>query len=542
VPSPVKDATDDLLLAAILDDALAPLPSQNAAYAASAASQAAGLGVPIPLHDHALQQEMQDDAALAMILQGTPDAASLRRRHGAGGVASLGESGALTRVLQSLSSTRQGTQDTPRRDDATLARVLSGGLLSGRRTSGTSSARRDDAALSQVLEQLSPDDFSTRRDDDALARALGSQALGLEKSRVVLPHLVADVTEMLRQAKTPARAEVVAGGHGRGDRLNQLCNPVGLSVANDGTVFIADCGNCRILKIAAVPEGRARYDVGTESAVVAGGRENGYAWFEPVDVAFSEGQGDGEGSLLVTASGGVHLWGAQAPEGALIADGCLPSGLLLGGEGSLIFADALDHCVTRCAWRGGTALREVLIGTTKPEEGEVVASGDDLTRLHRPFGLAMDLEGAIIIADSGNHRIMRWLPGASEGEVVAGGRGRGPGLDQLNYPRSIVVERSGDILVADTFNHRILRWRIGASQGDVIFGGGPGSRLDQLNKPAALALAPGRGFGDRLLIADTGNHRVLSVNIPKAKGTALGAPTACQGGSPRGARRARSRR
>ncbi|CAE8586970.1 unnamed protein product [Polarella glacialis] len=504
----------DVLLAAILDDALVPrfdraghLADQSAALA-SAAVAAASAGMSFLAQPAFSHQDLRDDAALAVILQGA-DATPQRRRSPQRGHHS---SPSLGRVLERLASGSAGGY-TSRRDDASLSRALADGHHSARGRSGHLSARtsrRDDFALNRVLEQLKPDDFTSRRDDEVLARVLGGAgALTAKLPRTILPALVADVAELLHQARAPLRADVLAGGRGRGERLDQLCNPVGMTVSSDGTVLIADCGNCRVLRM--VPGAIEGQVVAGRGQPVDSMTDKGFSWFEPVDVAL-----DGAGSLLVTASGSLHLWGSQAPQGALIADGRLPSGMLLEGDGSMLFADALDHCVTRCSWQGGVAHREVVAGCPGHADGEVSA---DLDRLHRPFGLAIDHEGGLLIADSGNHRIIRWLPGARQGEVVAAGNGRGDRLDQLSYPRGVVAERSGSILVADTFNHRIMRWRKGATHGELVFGGHEhGCRLDQLNRPAALALAPGLPSGpdaseQSLLVADAGNHRVLRLPL-----------------------------
>ena len=444
---------DDILLKAILDDALEPIPGQWAGPCRTSSSAVGRPPSPQRL------QESRDDVALARIL------ASPQR--------SGPKSGALTRLLQSVDKTGRTASD----DDALLSALGSSARTSSR-------ARRDD--LSHLLEAMTPS-----ADDLALAKALG-QPPAPKLPRSILLSMVADVISQRAAKSEASRAEVFAGGRGRGLRLDQLCRPVGLTVANDGSVLVADCGNCRVLKFS----GPANV-----SAVLGGSRTHG--WFHPIDVAFSEA---GKGSVLVTAGNGVHLGSFHEQSLTLIADGCLPSGLALQHEGSLLFADAYDHCVVQCVWRGGAA-RRIVAGAASGQ----AAVGQDLTRLHRPFGIAAQADGAIYVADSGNHRIVRWMPGAGRGELIAGGRGRGHGLEQLNYPRGLVVDFNGDVLVADTFNHRIVRWRPGAGAGQLVFGGrGHGPQLDQLNRPTALALLRSTR---QLLIADSGNHRVLSLSL-----------------------------
>ena len=74
----------------------------------------------------------------------------------------------------------------------------------------------------------------------------------------------------------------------------------------------------------------------------------------------------------------------------------------------------------------------------------------------------------VVVVDQENHRVLLWRAGEVEGEVVAGGNGRGSRLDQLNYPQGVVVERDGSLLVDDHFNDRVVRWRAGAREGEVV--------------------------------------------------------------------------
>ncbi|CAE7400562.1 trim71 [Symbiodinium sp. CCMP2592] len=450
---------DDRLLKAILDDALDPIPGQWAGPCRTSSSIARHPPTPQRF------QESRDDVALSHIL------ASPRPKSGQ-------KSAALTRLLQSIDRTGRTASD----DDALLSAL---GWSSARTSSRAERARRED--LSHVLESLTP----SAKDDVALAKALGQPPPAPKLPRSILLSLVADMISNKMAKRRASNAEVFAGGRGRGARLDQLCRPVGLTVANDGSVFVADCGNCRLLKYS----GPA-----TVSAVLGG--PSTHSWFSPIDVTFSEA---GMGSVIVTAGSGVHLGSFQDQTLTLIADGCLPSGIALQQDGSLLFADAYDHCIVQCVWKGG-ALRRIVAGAASNQ----AAVGQDLSRLHRPFGIVTQADGAVFIADSGNHRIMKWMPGSSRGELVAGGNGRGRELNQLNYPRGITLDFNGDLLVADTFNHRILRWRQGASTGELVFGRDHGPKLDQLNRPTAVELLRSTR---QLLIADSGNHRILSVNL-----------------------------
>jgi sugar lactone lactonase YvrE len=105
---------------------------------------------------------------------------------------------------------------------------------------------------------------------------------------------------------------------------------------------------------------------------------------------------------------------------------------------------------------------------------------------------------------------MKWVEGAKQGIVVAGGQGKGNGLTQLSYPRGLVVDQLGTVYVADTGNDRIMRWVKGATQGSVIVGGNSaGGQSNRLYGPEGLSF-------DRhgnLYVVDNGNLRVQKFNI-----------------------------
>ncbi|CAF4965025.1 unnamed protein product [Rotaria magnacalcarata] len=107
---------------------------------------------------------------------------------------------------------------------------------------------------------------------------------------------------------------------------------------------------------------------------------------------------------------------------------------------------------------------------------------------------------------------MKWMAGAKQGIVVAGGQGQGSTLTHLSCPRGIAVDQLGTVYVADQGNNRIMRWPKGVTQGSVIIGrNGRGEQLNQLNQPFGLLF-------DRhgnLYVVGNGNHRVQKFNIDR---------------------------
>jgi DNA-binding beta-propeller fold protein YncE len=166
------------------------------------------------------------------------------------------------------------------------------------------------------------------------------------------------------------------------------------------------------------------------------------------------------------------------------------------GTHDLYIADSENHRVLR--WKWNAQVGELFCGGN--------GRGSGLHQLNEPKGLLLDPEGHLYIADVKNHRILRWKAGAQQAEVVAGNFGPGKKLNQLNWPHGIALDPDGDLFVSDHLNHRVVCWKKGATQGEVVAGkGGRGINPDQLDAPCGISF----DLHGKLLIADAGNHRVM---------------------------------
>jgi hypothetical protein len=145
-----------------------------------------------------------------------------------------------------------------------------------------------------------------------------------------------------------------------------------------------------------------------------------------------------------------------------------------------------------------------------------------------PFGIAM-IGGRFHVADTGNRRVLIWDGGLPEpgrpADVVLGqpdptgreeNRGGPVAADSFRWPHAFASSADGALLVADAGNHRLLRWDTPPDRdrpADAVLGqpdfetGTEFPYVPQINRmrfPYAIAT-----HGDDLAIADTANSRIL---------------------------------
>ncbi|CAF1684858.1 unnamed protein product [Rotaria magnacalcarata] len=98
--------------------------------------------------------------------------------------------------------------------------------------------------------------------------------------------------------------------------------------------------------------------------------------------------------------------------------------------------------------------------------------GGATNQLNLPFGLFIDDDQTMAIADFGNNRIIQWKNGdTTKGQVVAAGNGQGNGLNQLNKPSDVLIDKETDsVIICDWGNQRVVRWsrRSGTTQGEIL--------------------------------------------------------------------------
>jgi DNA-binding beta-propeller fold protein YncE len=263
----------------------------------------------------------------------------------------------------------------------------------------------------------------------------------------------------------PARAATFDGLHS-------------LAVAPDGNVYLADTWNCRIRKIDR-KTGIVTTFAGTGVKGYGGdGGPADRARFGNLYCAAFDPRGerlyladldnlriraiDMKTGVVTTVAGngkkGVPADGADARAAPLVD----PRAVAVDRKGNVYVLE-----------RGGHALRVVdrhgkirtVAGTGRPG---FTGDGGDARRaqLNGPKYVCIDPKDNVLICDTENHVIRKYLPGEAKIVRVAGtgkrgtaGLGGPPERCELNRPHGVAVHPSGDLFIADSGNLRVLRVR-----------------------------------------------------------------------------------
>jgi DNA-binding beta-propeller fold protein YncE len=201
-----------------------------------------------------------------------------------------------------------------------------------------------------------------------------------------------------------------------------------------------------------------------------------------------------------------------------------PSRLVADGAGNLYVTDSGNSAVRRVTPAGA-------VGTVAGDGtcGSADGSGA-LARFCRPRGIALDKDGNLWVADSGNHTLRRIDRDGKVGTVagtpgVCGSRdGRG-GSAQFCDPQDVGVDTWGNVYVVDTGNSTI---RMVNDKGDVSTLAGQAGSCAAVDGSAGVSrLCAPSGItvdGNDLYIADTGNSTIRRINLDNVTSTVAGVP------------------
>ncbi|MCW2994075.1 MAG: hypothetical protein JWQ18_1570 [Conexibacter sp.] len=257
----------------------------------------------------------------------------------------------------------------------------------------------------------------------------------------------------------------------------------------DGAVYVTDQGSHIVQQFA--PDGTWLRDIGTagtrpgeltamgavavtgdNQVVVADGGSNRIVRFDTTGGLIDSWGGPG------TALGKFHF-GAGGGNDAAAGGGLAASG------STLFIVDTGNDRVVRFSAGGGNGAEIVPPGTLQNPRGVAVRG----TRM--------------LVADDQHHRVAAFDTGGHLLASIGSGQGAGPG--QLNFPYGVAIDPQGRVFVADDMNQRIVRYSTPQTKYQYkARWGSYGTAPGQLAYPRGAAT---NGSGE-LYVANTGNDRI----------------------------------
>jgi hypothetical protein len=311
--------------------------------------------------------------------------------------------------------------------------------------------------------------------------------------------------------------------------------PRGVAVDNAGTVYVADSGNSTIRKVTSsgVVTTLAGNPGQSGSADGSGGTAQ---FYYPYGVAV-DGAGnvyvadlDNECIRKITSAGAVTTLAGTAIRQALTggvvisvtgsADGIggaaqfySPSGVAVDGAGSVYVADS-GNCTIRKVSISGVV---TTMAGSPGQSGNADGSGGS-ARFNSPGGVAVDSNGNVYVADSGNCSL-RKVTAAGMVTTLAGSAGQPGSADaagsaaRFDFPYGVAVDQAGSVYVADTFNNTVRKISSIGMVTTLAGSAGQAGSTDGVGETAQFYSPSGVAVDEagNIYVADFGNSTIRKV-------------------------------
>jgi sugar lactone lactonase YvrE len=306
----------------------------------------------------------------------------------------------------------------------------------------------------------------------------------------------------------------------------QLAYPSAIALDATGNLYIVDSANQRVRQVMKNGTIRTYAGDGTQGYSGDGGPATS-AQLSPRGVA-TDGTGGlligtflnrirrvSPGGMISTAAGnGTSFFSSDGGPATLAQID--PDGVAVDAAGDLYICDLSNNRIRRVTPSG--------IISTVAGSGSQGYSGDGgpatSAQLARPNDVAVDSMGNLYIADTLNHRLRRVTPNgtistlAGDGTPGYSGDGGSATSAQLSSPKGVAVDVQGNVYVADTGNVRIRRITSGGVITTIAGSGASGYSGDngpatsaQFSSPSGVAV----DAAGNIYVADTTNLRVRRV-------------------------------
>ncbi|MFP5501732.1 MAG: NHL repeat-containing protein [Candidatus Sericytochromatia bacterium] len=289
----------------------------------------------------------------------------------------------------------------------------------------------------------------------------------------------------------------------------QFWFPPGIAVDGSGNAYVADENNQRIRKITS----------GGVVTTLAGSATPGSADGTGTNAGFNypKGVAVGNGGNVYVADTSNHRVRMITPDGVVSTFAGATSGvfnapvaLTVDAAGNVYVADRNNHRIRMIDTDGVVT---TLAGSGSPGFND--ASGTN-AQFRDPNGVAVDVNGNVYVADTGNHRIRKITPAGLVSTLAGSGSpsfADATGTAAHFYsPSGIAVDAAGNVYVGDTGNQRI---RVITPGGAVTTVAGTGTAGSSNGDPTTATFSSPWGLAldqdGYLYVADQDNHRVRKI-------------------------------
>ena len=301
-------------------------------------------------------------------------------------------------------------------------------------------------------------------------------------------------------------------GWGSGGVVDGFDAPFGVAVDGSGNLYVADSGNNCIKRYTSF--GILDTAWGSGGSIGASGTDPD-EFNSPEKIAVDTSSG----KLYVADAGNNRIvrynldgtldaaWGSGGTIGSLgssVNEFNQPCGVAVDASGGLFVADTHNNRIKK--YTSGGSL-DVSWGSN----GIIGSYGDGANQFRDPMAIAVDADGNLYVADTGNSRIKKYKSNSEMDTAWCSGgimEASGSGAGQFNSPSHAVMDSRGRTYVADMMNSRIARYTSGGAL-DTAWGSGgyigtEGSADDAFNLPRYVAV----DTDDNLYVSDLGNGRI----------------------------------
>jgi len=243
-------------------------------------------------------------------------------------------------------------------------------------------------------------------------------------------------------------------------------SPCGITLDNNGNLFVSDTGNQTIRRV--TPAGVVTTIAGVAGhSGFANGPGSTALFNSPLGIAFSTNgtiyvadcgnqliRAISPDGAVTTLAGSPENWGSENGSGA-DARFNGPVGLVLDDQGNLFVADSNNYTIRRITPDGAVSTWAGVPGADGCVDGPAQSA-----KFCKPAELAIDRRNNLFVADSFNH-VIRKITRDRQVSTVSGAAGKWGAADGVNgrarffNPYGLAIQPDGSLVVADAYNELI---------------------------------------------------------------------------------------